>query len=98
MIRIILPTYLQRLANVGREVEIEIEGDITISSILDAIETNYPMLKGTIRDHISGERRPYLRYFACGEDFSHLGVHATLPDKISRGEEVFRIIGAMSGG
>ncbi|HSM24898.1 MAG TPA: MoaD/ThiS family protein [Anaerolineaceae bacterium] len=98
MIRIILPTYLQRLANVGKEIEIDIEGTFTISCILDSLEKEYPMLKGTIRDHITGERRPYLRFFACGEDFSHWPVSETLPEKISSGEEVFRIVGAMSGG
>lgn len=98
MIRVILPTYLQRLANVGREVQIEIDGDVTFSRLLDRIEEIYPMLKGTIRDHGTKERRAYLRFFACGEDLSHLAPDTRLPQDVLGGKEPFRIVGAMSGG
>ena len=98
MIRVILPTYLQRLANVGREVQIEIDGDVTFSRLLDRIEEIYPMLKGTIRDHGTKERRAYLRFFACGEDLSHLPSETRLPQDVLGGKEPFRIVGAMSGG
>lgn len=98
MIRVILPTYLQRLANVGREVQFEVDGDITILELLDVIEGKYPMLKGTIRDHVTKERRPYLRFFACGQDLSHLTPESLLPREVLVGNEPFRIVGAMSGG
>jgi len=98
MIRVILPTYLQRLANVGREVHLEIDGDVTFFELLDVIEEKYPMLKGTIRDHGTKERRAYLRFFACGKDLSHLAPETLLPREILVGKEPFRIVGAMSGG
>lgn len=98
MIRVILPTYLQRLANVGREVQLEMDGEVTISKLLDQIEEKYPMLKGTVRDHVTKERRAYLRFFACGQDLSHLAPGTSLPHDILKGKEPFRIIGAMSGG
>lgn len=98
MIRVILPTYLQRLANVGREVQLEMDGEVTISKLLDQIEEKYPMLKGTVRDHVTKERRAYLRFFACGQDLSHLAPETSLPHDILKGKEPFRIIGAMSGG
>lgn len=98
MIRVILPTYLQRLANVGREVQIEMDEDVTFLKLLDVIEEKYPMLKGTIRDHVTKERRAYLRFFACGQDLSHLPPETLLPREVMRGEEPFRIVGAMSGG
>jgi hypothetical protein len=98
MIRVILPAYLQRLANIGKEIQIELEKDASISMLLDRIEDQYPMFKGTIRDHNSGERREYLRFFACGLDISHSSMDATLPGEVLEGKEPFRIIGAMSGG
>ncbi len=98
MIRVILPTYLQRLADVGREVQIDIDGDVSISLLLDRIEEIYPMLKGTIRDQVIKERRAYLRFFACGQDLSHLAPETILPHDILVGKEPFRIVGAMSGG
>ncbi|MBE0685014.1 MAG: MoaD/ThiS family protein [Anaerolineaceae bacterium] len=98
MIRVILPTYLQRLANVGREVQLELDGDVTFLKLLDVIEDKYPMLKGTIRDHVTKERRAYLRFFACGQDLSHLALEMSLPQDVVNGKEPFRIVGAMSGG
>ncbi|MBW6473636.1 MAG: MoaD/ThiS family protein [Anaerolineaceae bacterium] len=98
MIRVILPTYLQRLANVGREVQLEVDGDITFLKLLDVIEDKYPMLKGTIRDHVTKVRRDYLRFFACGQDLSHLSPDQLLPIEVLEGKEPFRIVGAMSGG
>ena len=98
MIRVILPTYLQRLANVDREIQLDVEGDLTFLELLDVIEGKYPMLKGTIRDHVTKERRAYLRFFACGEDLSHLTPETLLPGDVLSGKEPFRIVGAMSGG
>ena len=98
MIRVILPTYLQRLANVDREVQLDTSGEITIELLLDALEAQYPMLQGTIRDHETKERRPYLRFFACGEDLSLLPGNTKIPEEVLQGNEVFRIVGAMSGG
>ena len=98
MIRVILPTYLQRLANVGREVSLTLDGDITFNTLLDELEKVYPMLKGTIRDQFTKERRPYLRFFACGEDLSHFSPETLLPTEVVKNGEPFRIIGAISGG
>jgi hypothetical protein len=98
MIRVVLPTYLQRLANVAREIQLDLSGEITIALLLDAIEEEYPMLQGTIRDYDTKERRPYLRFFACGQDLSPLSTEAHIPEEVLEGKEVFRIVGAMSGG
>lgn len=98
MIRVILPVYLQRLANIGREIEIDIKDVYTYENLLDKLEEKYPMLQGTIRDHNTKERRPYLRFFACGEDFSHSDLTSNLPDDVINGKQPFRIVGAMSGG
>ena len=98
MIRVILPTYLQRLANVDREVQLDISGECTIKILLDALEAKYPMLQGTIRDHETNERRPYLRFFACGQDLSLLPASTQIPEEVLQGKEVFRIVAAMSGG
>ena len=98
MIRIVLPTHLWRLANVDREIKIQVESPVTISSILDALEALYPMLRGTIRDHVTKERRPYIRFFAAGEDWSLEPPEAPLPEAIARGLEPLRIVGAMAGG
>ncbi len=98
MIRVVLPTNLRRLANINREIEIEVEGPVTLGSVLDALETRYPMLRGTMRDHITKERRPFIRFFACGEDLSHEPPDAPLPEEVATGSEPLRIVGAMAGG
>jgi molybdopterin synthase sulfur carrier subunit len=98
MIRVILPYHLRRLANVGAEVTIEVEGSVTLRSVLDALEASYPMLRGTIRDHITKQRRPFLRFFACEEDLSHEPPDTPLPEKVASGAEPFYIIGAIAGG
>jgi sulfur-carrier protein len=98
MIRVILPHHLRSLANVGPEVTVEIEGPVTQRTVLDALEARYPMLRGTIRDHVTQERRPFLRYFACQEDLSHEPPDAPLPEAVATGEEPFRVLGAIAGG
>jgi molybdopterin synthase sulfur carrier subunit len=99
MIRVLLPTHLQRLANVGREVELAIETPlVTQSTILDALEIRYPMLRGTIRDHLTKERRAYVRFFACGQDISLESPNTPLPESIANGTDRIMIIGAMAGG
>ena len=98
MIRVILPTHLRRLANVSREVELSLEGSLTLGVILDALEANYPMLRGTIRDQVTKERRAFIRFFVIGEDWSHLPQDAPLPDEIVTGAEPLRVVGAMAGG
>jgi len=98
MIRVILPQHLRTLAHVGGEVQIEIEGPATQRSILDAIEARYPMLRGTIRDHVTQQRRPFLRYFACEEDLSHEPPDTPLPEAVASGKEPFIVIGAIAGG
>jgi hypothetical protein len=98
MIRVLLPYHLQTLARVGREVELQLEGPATIGSILDALESRYPVLRGTIRDHVTQQRRPFIRFFACGQDFSLEPAETLLPAAIATGREPFRIVGAMAGG
>ena len=98
MIRIELPAHLQILAQVGGEVKIDVENEAIQRSVLDALEACYPVLRGTIRDHISRERRPLLRFFACGVDLSHEPPDAPLPDAVASGAEPFLIIGALAGG
>ena len=98
MIRVQLPYHLQTLARVGREVELPIGTESTIGSVLDALETRYPMLRGTVRDQITGVRRPFIRFFACGEDLSLEPYEFPLPDAVRSGQEIFRIVGAMAGG
>jgi hypothetical protein len=98
MIRVILPQHLRTLARVGSEVELEVEGRVTQRSVLDALEARYPMLRGTIRDHVTQQRRPFLRFFACEEDLSHEPPDAPLPDSVASGAEPFLIIGAIAGG
>jgi molybdopterin synthase sulfur carrier subunit len=98
MIRVILPTHLRRLANTGREIEIEVEAPATLGSLLDALEAQYPMLRGTIRDHVTKERRPFLRFFACGEDLSLELPETALPDEVVAGAQPLRVVGAMAGG
>ena len=98
MIRVVLPYHLRTLARVNAEVQLDVEGAVTVRSVLDALEASYPMLAGTIRDHVTQQRRPFLRFFACGEDLSLESPDARLPDKIASGEEPFLIIGAIAGG
>jgi hypothetical protein len=98
MVRVILPQHLRTLANVDREVQVDVAAPVTPNSILDAIEARYPMLRGTIRDHVTKQRRPMLRFFACEEDLSHESQDSPLPEKVAKGEEPFFIIGAIAGG
>ena len=98
MIRVALPFHLRNLAHVGSEVTLEIEGAATQRSILDALEARYPMLQGAIRDHVTQQRRPFLRFFACEEDLTHESPDAALPDVVASGKEPFLIIGAIAGG
>jgi hypothetical protein len=98
MIRVILPYHLRTLASVGAEVTLEVSGPITQRSVLDALEARYPMLRGTIRDHATGQRRPMLRFFACEEDLSLESPDTPLPEKVASGAEPFFIIGAIAGG
>lgn len=98
MIRVVLPVHLRRLARVEREVSIAVEGVVTQRTVLDALEAQYPMLRGTIRDHGSLQRRPFVRFFACEEDWSHESPDAPLPDAVASGKEPFLIVGAMAGG
>ncbi len=98
MIRVVLPAHLKSLARVGDELQIELDGAVTVSDVLSAIEARYPMLLGTIRDRTTHKRRPYIRYFACERDLSHDSPDAPLPDAVARGTEPLLIIGAMSGG
>jgi molybdopterin synthase sulfur carrier subunit len=98
MMRVILPPHLRALAHIGGEVELELDGTPTQRCILDVLEAKYPMLRGTIRDHVTQLRRPMVRFFACGEDLSHESPDAPLPDQIANGTEPFMIIGAIAGG
>lgn len=98
MIRVVLPYHLRTLAQINSEVQLDISGDITINAILTALEARYPMLAGTIRDHTTQQRRPFVRYYVCGEDLSLELSDAQLPPKIISGEEPFVILGAIAGG
>lgn len=98
MIRVVLPPHLRTLAHVQGEVQIEVDGQVTPCAILDVLESRYPMLRGTIRDHATLERRPFLRFFACAEDFSHERTDIPLPEAIVSGTEPFIILGAIAGG
>ena len=98
MIRVVLPPHLRSLAHLDGEVELELNGVVTQRSVLDAVEAKYPMLQGTIRDHVTHLRRPMVRFFACGDDLSHESPDAPLPDPIADGAEPFLIIGAIAGG
>lgn len=98
MIRVALPAHLRTLAKVSGDVELRVEGEVTQRSILDALEARYPMLQGTIRDSATKERRPFLRFFACAEDWSHERPDTPLPDAVASGMEPFFIIGAIAGG
>ena len=98
MIRIVLPAHLRNLARVNGEVELQVQGLITQRTILDSLEATYPMLRGTIRDMDTKERRPFIRFFACGQDLSDEPLDAMLPDEIATGTQPYRIVGAMAGG
>jgi hypothetical protein len=98
MIRVVLPQHLRTLAQISKEVELQVEGTITLGSVLDALENQYPMLRGTIRDHITKQRRPFIRFFACEEDWSLESQDVQLPNAVVAGKEPFRIVGAMAGG
>ena len=98
MIRVVLPAHLRTLAHVDGEVKLDVQGQATQRSVLDALEACYPMLSGTIRDHVTQQRRPYLRFFACAEDLSHEPPDAPLPEAVASGAEPFLIIGAIAGG
>jgi sulfur-carrier protein len=98
VIRIILPQHLRILAQVGSELQLEVEAPVTQRSVLDALETRYPMLRGTIRDQITQQRRPFLRFFACQEDLSHHSPDTPLPEAVTSSKEPFIIIGAIAGG
>jgi hypothetical protein len=98
MIRVVLPAHLRTLARVDSEVKLALDGPVTQRSVLDALEAHYPMLRGTIRDHVTGRRRPFLRFFACEEDLTHEPPDAPLPEAVATGAEPFLIIGAMAGG
>ncbi|MGH7452951.1 MAG: MoaD/ThiS family protein [bacterium] len=98
MIRVIIPYHLRTLAHTGAEVQIEVKGPVTQRSILDALEARYPMLSGTVRDHVTQQRRPFLRFFVCEEDWSLESPDAPLPEAVASGKEPFFIIGAIAGG
>lgn len=98
MIRVVLPHHLRTLARVGNEVALEVEGTVTQRTVLDALEAAYPMLRGTIRDHTTRDRRAFIRFFACQEDMSHESPDAPLPDDVASGKEPFLVIGAIAGG
>jgi hypothetical protein len=98
MIRVVLPAHLRLLARVGSEVQLDVVGPVTQRSILDALETCYPVLSGTLRDHMTQERRPFVRFFACGEDWSHESPDAPLPEAVATGAEPFLVVGAIAGG
>jgi molybdopterin converting factor small subunit len=98
MIRVVLPAHLRTLARVDGEVKLDIEGRVTQRSVLDALEARYSMLRGTIRDHVTQRRRPFVRFFACGQDLSHEPPDAPLPDAVTNGAEPFLVVGAMAGG
>ena len=98
MIRVVLPMQLCTLANVGREVELQVEEPASIASVLDALEAQHPMLRGTIRDQVTLQRRPFIRFFASGEDLSQEAPGSPLPEEVISGEQPLRVVGAMAGG
>jgi sulfur-carrier protein len=98
VIRVVLPTHLRTLAQLDGEVTLEVPGPVTQRSILDALEAGYPMLRGTIRDHVTQQRRPFVRFFACEEDLSHESPDTPLPDAVASGAEPFMVVGAIAGG
>jgi hypothetical protein len=98
MIRVVLPVHLRTLARVDGEVQLQVDGPATVGAVLDALEATYPVLRGTVRDHVTLRRRPFVRFFACEEDWSHEPPEARLPDAVANGAEPFLIVGAMAGG
>jgi molybdopterin converting factor small subunit len=98
MIRVVLPAHLRTLARVGGEVKLEVRAPATAGAVLEALEASYPMLRGTIRDHVTQQRRPFLRFFACEQDLSHESPDTPLPEAVTTGAEPFLIVGAMAGG
>ena len=98
MIRVVLPGHLRKLARVGGEVQLDVPGQVTQRTILDALEARYPTLRGTIRDHVTQQRRPFVRFFACQEDLSHESPDAPLPNAVVAGSEPFLVVGAIAGG
>ena len=98
MIRVVLPPHLRTLARINGEVELAVEGPVTQRSVLDALEAGYPMLRGTIRDHVTQKRRPFVRFFACEQDLSHELADAALPEAVATGAEPYLIVGAIAGG
>ena len=98
MIRVVLPAHLKSLAHVSGEVRLDVDGPVTQRLVLDALETRYPMLRGTIRDHHNGKRRAFVRFYACEEDLSNESPDTPLPDRVVAGDEPFLIVGAMAGG
>ena len=98
MIRVVIPPHLRTLARVDGEVQLDVQGQVTLRSVLDALESRFPMLRGTIRDHVTKQRRPFLRFFACEEDLSHESPDAPLPEKVASGAEPLLIVGAIAGG
>jgi molybdopterin synthase sulfur carrier subunit len=98
MTRVVLPAHLRTLAQAGGEVELNLEGPVTQRAILDALEARYPMLRGTLRDYSTGRRRPFVRFFACGQDLSHEPPDTPLPASVATGDEPFLVVGAVAGG
>ena len=98
MIHVVLPAHLRTLAQLWGELDLEVEGPVTICSVLDALELRFPMLRGTLRDHVTKQRRPFVRFFACEEDWSHESTDKPLPEAIASGKEPFLIVGAIAGG
>ena len=98
MIRVVLPFHLRTLARIDGEVQLEVEGPVTLRSVLDALEARYPMLKGTIRDHVTAQRRAFIRFYACQQDFSHESPDTPLPEAVASGTEPFLVVGAIAGG
>ncbi len=98
MIRVVIPHHLRTLAGVGSEIELELQGPPTIGTVLDSLEARYPVLQGTLRDHTTRQRRPFIRFFACGEDLSHQPPETPLPEAVVQGRERFMVVGAMAGG
>jgi hypothetical protein len=98
MVRVVLPYHLRNLARTGAEVELELGASVSIGAVLDAVESRYPMLKGTIRDHVTQHRRPFIRFFACGLDLSDEPTDALLPERVANGADPFMVVGAIAGG
>ena len=98
MIRVVIPVHLRNLAHTGKEVELQVAEPVTLGAVLDALETNYPMLRGTIRDHVTLKRRAFVRFFACGQDLSHEPPDMPLPEVVVAGTEPLLVVGAMAGG